>query len=356
MPVSKRVTIACPILLALLPACARNAASTDPSAAQYNDYYSEKPSDGSPPPATDQNPGTGKKAVPMSSTATRGAAAPKRIRAKRPAKQGTPTNPVPDPGETKDVTITGVLPTTTSVGSAVEVLGSKLDAAGLVVRIEGTDQKLLLQEPNRLVFEAKGKSGVISVGTKKGSKFTAIDRTDLKLDVLANDRGLGRPRTKVGNGLLGNIYAIDKPATELPAFDSLGAPIGTIAVDNLDIPASPFQKTIAGRTEQFGIHFRGSLNVLEGGSYNFCLEATSGALLFLDGTDIIDNDGAHAMAEKCSEFEVEAGEYQLDLLWYHGKAGDLGLRFTWAKDGGAKIPVPPEALFPPADVYSSARK
>ena len=102
-------------------------------------------------------------------------------------------------------------------------------------------------------------------------------------------------------------------------------------------------------------HFRGSLNVVDAGDYEFCLAAGDGALLFLDGTDVIDNDGSHDTKEECSAFYVEAGEYQLDLLWYQGEEGELGLRFTWAKDGGAKAVVPSSVLFPPEDAYSLAR-
>lgn len=359
MPLDLRFTIVAVAVLST--ACARPAPTTDPSAAQYDDYYSEQSGGGQPssPGQTDGNTGTRKQARAMTGTGTRGAKAPKRIRAKKPAVQGDKPSNVPDQGEgVADVTITGVLPTTTSVGSHIEVLGTKLDTAGLVVRVDGREQKIVAQEPNRIIVQVVGQGGgPVEIGTKTGSKkqFKAADKSEVALEVLKNDGAFGKPRTEVGHGLVGNIYLIDKPVKELPAFDSLGTPVGTIAVDELDIPSKEFKQTVGGKSEWFGIHFRGSLNVVDAGDYEFCLAAGDGALLFLDGTDVIDNDGSHDTKEECSAFYVEAGEYQLDLLWYQGEEGELGLRFTWAKDGGAKAVVPSSVLFPPEDAYSLAR-
>lgn len=351
------------LCLAVLPAaCARPAPTTDPGAAQYDGYYNEQSGAQNPgQPSAGQGSGQpgAKRAKAMSATSTRGVKPPKRIRAKKPVVSGEKPNPVPDSaGGGENIEISGVLPTTTTTGSLLEILGSKLDTQGLAVRIDGKDQKIVSQEPNRVVIEVVGsKGGQVEIGTKSGSKkqFKASDRSEVAVEVLKNDGGFGKPRKQLGHGLLGNVYAIGKPVTELPAFDSLGDPVSTLAVDRLDIASSQFTQKIGGRSEWFGIHFRGSLNVVDAGDYEFCLAAGNGALLFLDGTDVIDNDGAHETKEECSAFYVEAGEYQLDLLWYQGEQGELGLRFTWAKDGGAKSVVPTEALFPPEDAYTLAR-
>lgn len=358
MPLDLRFTIVAVAVFST--ACARPAPTNDPGAVQYNDYYSEQGGgQTSTPGQTDQGTtGPRKQAKAMKGTGTRGAKPPKRIRAKKPVVQGDKPTNVPDQGGAADIQITGVLPTTTSVGSHIEVLGTKLDTQGLVVRIDGKEQKIVQQEANRVIVQVVGQGGgPIEVGTKAGAKkqFKASDESEVALEVLKNDGGFGKPRKEVGHGLIGNVYSIGKPVEELPAFDSLGAPVGTIAVDELDIPSKEFKQTIGGNTEWFGIHFRGSLNVVDAGDYEFCLAAGDGALLFLDGTDVIDNDGAHETKEECSAFYVEAGEYQLDLLWYQGETGELGLRFTWAKDGGQKVVVPASALFPPEDAYSLAK-
>lgn len=347
------------VALALLPAaCARPAPTSDPNAGQYNGYYSEQ-SGATPPTSPGSSGGQGqpKRAKAMQATSTRGVKAPQRIRAKKPPVRGPKPTPVPE-GGAAEIDISGVLPTTTSTGSLVEILGSKLDTSGLVVRLDGKDQKLVSQEPGRAVIEIVGnKGGPLEVGVKTGAKkqFQASAKTEVSLEVLKNDAGFGKPRKSIGQGLLGNVYVIGKAVSELPAFDALGAPVGTIAVDKLEIPSQTFSQTIGGQKEWFGIHFRGSLNVVDAGDYEFCLAAGSGALFFLDGTDVIDNDGSHETKEECSAFYVEAGEYQVDLLWYQGQAGELGLTLTWAKDGGAKTVVPPEVLFTPADAYTLAR-
>ena len=51
---------------------------------------------------------------------------------------------------------------------------------------------------------------------------------------------------------------------------------------------------------------------------------------------------------------VEPGEYGLDLLYYQGADTEGGLTLSWAKDGGAKAPIPPQAFFPPENLADIA--
>ena len=106
--------------------------------------------------------------------------------------------------------------------------------------------------------------------------------------------------------------------------------------------------------EWFAIHFRGSLNVVEGqaGEYNLCLNSDDGSQLYLDETPVVDNDGIHAPREKCELVYLDAGEYQVDVLYFQGPRFQIALQWSWAKDGGAKTIVPADVLFRPRDRHS----
>ena len=136
--------------------------------------------------------------------------------------------------------------------------------------------------------------------------------------------------------------------------------IAIIAVPNLDIASTQWKSGFTGPSgkvaQWFGIHFRGSLNVTEKGSYTLCVASGDGTQLYLDENLVVDNDGVHDTTEKCETLTIEPGEYQFDLLYFQGAVGELGLRVTWAKDGGEKAPIPAESLFPPEDIASLARK
>jgi hypothetical protein len=66
----------------------------------------------------------------------------------------------------------------------------------------------------------------------------------------------------------------------------------------------------------------------------------------------VDNDGVHPPKEKCELVYLEAGEYQVDVLYFQGPRYEIALQWSWAKDGGEKAIVPSEVLFRPRDRHS----
>jgi len=257
-----------------------------------------------------------------------------------------------------DFAVDGVFPTAASVGSLIEIYGSGFpeDAAATKVFIGGKRLKVIEVSPDRIVAEVSATSnGVIEVGKGTGRiNRRGRAKSNGAFVATAADGAFGQPRTQVGHGLLGMVYDIDAGATEIPNFNEFGAPVALVAFDDLDIPAGEAPGGIAGRGQSFGIHFQGSLNIVDEGEYEICLAAGDGALLFLDQTPVIDNDGAGASREVCEVLFVEPGEYGVDLLYYQGADTDAGLTLTWAKDGGERVPIPAEALFPPETVYDIA--
>jgi hypothetical protein len=268
--------------------------------------------------------------------------------------------PTTRPKDTSDpIQLVGVFPPTAGVGSRIEIFGSNFGATAKTntVTIGGKPQKVVEAFEDRLVVQvANETSGPISVRkgakTRVGARVVPQDpvKTNASFTALAKDGAFGRPRVNPSQGLIGTVYAIGKPSTEVPDFGQLGAPVTYIAVDNLDIAPGKFPqgfKQGEGRvTENYGVHFQGSLNVVEAGQYEICMHAGDGALFYLDQNAIVDLDGTGDSREKCESLHIEPGEYQLDLLWYQND-GEMGLKLSWSKDGGAKAPIPTEAFFPP---------
>jgi len=258
-----------------------------------------------------------------------------------------------------DFVIDGVVPTTAAVGSLVEIHGSGFptEVGGAKVFVGGKQLKVIETAADRIVAEVTTPStGVVEVGlgSARINRRNRAKSTAVFTGVQA-DSAFGQVRTQVGHGLVGEVYEVPAGASEVPNFGELGSPVALVAVDDLDIPAGQIPG-VAGRTQSYGIHFRGSLNVVEAGSYELCLTAGDGALFFLDQVPVIDADGTGASREVCETLEVEPGEYKLDLLYYQGADAEGGLTLSWAKDGGAKAPIPTAALFPPENLVDLAAK
>ncbi|MCA9708601.1 MAG: IPT/TIG domain-containing protein [Myxococcales bacterium] len=343
--------------LALSVACAsQSKGSNDPNAGQYDGYYDEN-GDAAGTSTADGGTKTpvGPRPKARASTATRGGA-------KRTGKSIAlvPTKPPVSGGDKphkapKDLKsefgVDGFFPTYATVGSLIEVYGSGFpeDANKAKVFIGGKQLEVVELTPDRIVAKVGANTtGVVEVGMGTGrTNRRNRAKTTTRFTATAADGAFGQPRTEVGHGLLGLVYEVGPDVQEVPNFNDLGAPVAFIGVDDLDIPSGAAAAGVAGRGQSFGIHFQGSLNIVEAGEYELCLTAGDGALLFLDQTPIIDNDGSGAAREVCEVLFVEPGEYGLDLLYYQGADTDAGLTLTWSKDGGAKEPVPAQAFFPP---------
>jgi hypothetical protein len=355
------------VSISLSLACNPSGGSTNPDAGNYDGYYSEKPAgsesgtgtstDGSGVTANGYDPSLYEDVPSITDPAK------KKKRRKGKIEGGKKSRDKAQAKKRKnrkaknkfEVALDGVLPTAASQGSLVEVFGSGLDQKDLIVAIGGKPMKIVEAKEDRVVIQVagvKGGRGKLALGKKDAAgKFKAFEETAYEFEVLGK-QGLG-PRKQVDHGLVGNVYTIDSEVTELPQFQ--GEPAAVIAVDNLDVVSPEFKNKIANRTEWFGVHFRGSLNVVAAGEYEFCLNSDDGAQLYLDEGLVLNNDGVHEAKEVCDKFTVEPGEYQLDLLWFQAKQGPLALQLTWAKDGGKKEPIPFNAFFPPADAADMAR-
>ncbi len=352
-----------PTLFASLPllatACFIGPKSTDPNAGVYDDYYSEAPAAGDDADG-DKEPDIAKTSESTSTKASSSSAIAKALNAKKPKVAGKKKKKKKKKKKAKKgkkfkVAFDGAVPNAAPKGSIVEIFGSGLDQKELMVAIGGKPQEILEATEDRAVVKVTGGKGKLEVGKTpaKGKEFKAVDASEYDFKVIG--KGLGK-RTTADNGLVGNVYAIDGEVSELPQFEQ-GTEIGTVAVDNLDInKTGQFKTKLGGRNAWYGIHFRGSLNITEAGSYTFCLNSDDGAQLYLDGNVILDNDGANAEpTEVCETFDVDPGEYGLDLLKYQGALGPMVLQLTWQKDGGEKVAIPAENLFPPEDVADMAR-
>ena len=346
--------------LSLLAACAVNK-SNDPNAGVYDDYYSEAPNDAGSDGAsgTDKEAEVAKTSESTSTKSSSAAQIAKALAAKKPKvsgkkKKSKKKKRKKKKGKKFKVAFDGAVPSAAPKGAVVEVFGSGLDQKDLMIAIGGTPQEIVEASEDRAVIKVTGGKGKLEVGKTpaKGKKFKAVDSSEYDFAVIG--KALGK-RSTVDNGLVGNVYPIDGEVSELPQFDTANI-IGTVAVDNLDInKTKAFKATLGGRNEWYGIHFRGSLNITEAGEYTFCMNNDEGAQLYLDGNLIIDNDGMHETPnEVCETFDVDPGEYGLDLLKYQSAVGPMVLQLTWSKDGGDKVAIPQENLFPPEDVADMA--
>jgi hypothetical protein len=106
-------------------------------------------------------------------------------------------------------------------------------------------------------------------------------------------------------------------------------PIASFLTDELNVSPRRFRRGFAGverRVEWFGIDYRGRFKVKKSGYYAFRLLSDDGALLFIDGAQVLDNDGQHAPRSVKMALPLKQGEHEFRVLYYQGPGGSLALQ------------------------------
>ena len=159
-----------------------------------------------------------------------------------------------------------------------------------------------------------------------------------------------KPEPAGPNGLLATAYTFD--GDSLPEdFASLGSPLESFQVPNLDIDEVDFSSGFPGAkalSEKYAIQFTGSINVVEEAEYELCLHSDDGSQLMLEGTLVVDNNGVQeAAVESCELVYLAPGEYALEVRYFQASGPLLTLHMAWAMNGGEKVIIPTEVLFKP---------
>jgi len=84
------------------------------------------------------------------------------------------------------------------------------------------------------------------------------------------------------------------------------------------------------RDTDYGLVFRGFLNVPETGIYAFRLTSDDGSRMFLSGEQV-DNDGLHGMEPVTLNLALEKGFHPLEIQFFQAGGGD-GLKLEWKTD------------------------
>jgi hypothetical protein len=94
----------------------------------------------------------------------------------------------------------------------------------------------------------------------------------------------------------------------------------------------------------FGIWFKGYVKVPADGLYTFYITSNDGSYLYLDGKELIENDGNHGAVEEPCSIALKAGYHAIEVK-YMQCGGGKQLKVGWEGPGIAKAEIPPEVLF-----------
>lgn len=138
-----------------------------------------------------------------------------------------------------------------------------------------------------------------------------------------------------GGAFRGHAYVIPETTTKMPDLGSM-IPFATLFTDSFNIRAAAFSGGFPGalvQEEWFAIRYEGNFNVPASATVQFKLESDDGAVLYVDGKKIIDNDGLHTAKTATGQSELRAGLHQLRLDYFQAKKGPVALVLNIVQDG-----------------------
>jgi len=150
--------------------------------------------------------------------------------------------------------------------------------------------------------------------------------------------------------MVAELYALEKDTQGLPDFSQLKSS-KKLCMKQLDITDRDFKEGfpgVDGLIEWFGLDIRFRLDVPVTGEYEFTLNSDDGSRLFIDGHEVIDNDGQHSQKQKSAIVALTSGLHEVRLPYFQGPRYRIALELQWKGPGDVKAGyIPPQFILRP---------
>ncbi len=131
------------------------------------------------------------------------------------------------------------------------------------------------------------------------------------------------------SGFYAEYFALPTTVWSLDAIDFEASPTATGTVAALDLGGSNDSFWENGPADSFAARYTASLSVETAGSYTFYLSSDDGAAVYIDGEQVIDNDGAQAATVKEVTLDLDAGQHDIEIQYFEARGGQT-LKLEWA--------------------------
>ena len=97
--------------------------------------------------------------------------------------------------------------------------------------------------------------------------------------------------------------------------------LGSGSYTNFDVDALQNQED-PGDSDSFGIRYSGFIQIDTPGTYTFYTTSDDGSKLFINGTEVVDNDGLHGSQERSGNISLTAGLHGITVLFFENGGGE----------------------------------
>ncbi len=100
-----------------------------------------------------------------------------------------------------------------------------------------------------------------------------------------------------------------------------------------------------GDRDRFSIRYQGSIFIQTADTYTFFTSSDDGSKVFIDGLEVVDNDGAHGVRERSGSLVLTAGFHTITVLFFERTGGEF-LSVSYESSTITKTQIPFSIIFP----------
>jgi hypothetical protein len=182
-------------------------------------------------------------------------------------------------------------------------------------------------------FDAEEDAGCILSWETAGMKKAVVPAS-----VLFHKAAAGEP------GLFAEYYNTEEGSEDFPNFPSSKQPDLKRVDKDINFESTQDEWPGTHFKDFFYIRWTGKIRIPADGVYTFYLESDDGSRMFIDGKQVLDNGGAHAMEEVAGTMNLTAGDHPLKVEFFE-KDVDAGCKMSWKSAKIGKQIVPASVLF-----------
>jgi hypothetical protein len=146
--------------------------------------------------------------------------------------------------------------------------------------------------------------------------------------------------------LVADVYRLPAGTRSLTAMNQR-TPVKRVCLSQLDITPRSFREGFPGLdslVEWFGLDIRFTVNIADAGTWEMALVSDDGAMLSIDGVQVIDNDGVHGAQARLARVRLAAGVRQFRVRYFQGPREHIALVLVWKRPGDKDFVYIPASL------------
>lgn len=106
-----------------------------------------------------------------------------------------------------------------------------------------------------------------------------------------------------------------------------------------DFSAQTLATSITGSGNNYGVIYTASVLAPVSGTYTFSTASDDGSKLFINGVEVVDNDGSHGTQTRTGDIILTPGTHDIEIRYFNGTGGQ-SLSVNWVVPGESNTAIP----------------